>query len=169
MRRILSSIDIGTNSIKLVVAEIVRDKVNVLCAVSEESRGIKKGLIENFEDTVYSIKKVLKKAEDLLGLKIKKVVASVPEYNLKFTRGEGVNTITNEDGVVRKNDISRILQTNVYNRIDEDYELITVIPIDFKLDDKTIKNPVGMMGKKLKLNSIFAIRLMYLCILILKM
>ena len=45
MRRILSSIDIGTNSIKLVVAEIVRDKVNVLCAVSEESKGIKKGII----------------------------------------------------------------------------------------------------------------------------
>ena len=154
MRRILSSIDIGTNSIKLVVAEIVRDKVNVLCAVSEESKGIKKGLIDNFEDTVYSIKKVLKKAEDLLGLKIRKVVASVPEYGLKFTKGEGVNTITNEDGIVTRSDISRILQTNVYNRIDENYELITVIPIDYKLDNKAVKNPVGMMGKKLKLNSI---------------
>ena len=154
MRRILSSIDIGTNSIKLVVAEIVRDKVNVLCAVSEESKGIKKGLIDNFEDTVYSIKKVLKKAEDLLGLKIRKVVASVPEYNLKFTKGEGVNTITNEDGIVTKSDISRIMQTNVYNKIDENYELITVIPIDYKLDNKAVKNPVGMMGKKLKLNSI---------------
>ena len=157
MRRILSSIDIGTNSIKLVVAEIVRDKVNVLCAVSEESKGIKKGLIDNFEDTVYSIKKVLKKAEDLLGLKIRKVVASVPEYNLKFTKGEGVNTITNEDGIVTKSDISRIMQTNVYNKIDENYELITVIPIDYKLDNKTVKNPVGMMGKKLKLNSLIVL------------
>ena len=55
MRRILSSIDIGTNSIKLVVAEIVRDKVNVLCAVSEESRGIKKGLVENFEDAIRNV------------------------------------------------------------------------------------------------------------------
>lgn len=154
MRRILSSIDIGTNSIKLVVAEIVRDKVNVLCAVSEESKGIKKGLIDNFEDTVYSIKKVLKKAEELLGLKIRKVVASVPEYGLKFTKGEGVNTITNEDGIVTRSDISRILQTNVYNKIDENYELITVIPIDYKLDNKIVKNPIGMMGKKLKLNSI---------------
>ena len=60
MRRILSSIDIGTNSIKLIVAEIFRDRVNILCAVSEESRGIKKGLIENFEDAVYSVKKTLK-------------------------------------------------------------------------------------------------------------
>ena len=149
MRRILSSIDIGTNSIKLVVAEIVRDKINILCAVSEETRGIKKGLIENFEDTVYSIKKVLKKAEDLLGIKIKKVVASVPEYKLKFNKGEGVNTITNESGIVTKSDISRILQTNVYNKINENYELITVIPIDYKLDGKTVKNPVGLTGKKL--------------------
>lgn len=154
MRRILSSIDIGTNSIKLIVAEIVRDKVNVLCAVSEESRGIKKGLIENFEDTVYSIKKALKKAEDMLGLKIKKVVASVPEYNLKFTRGEGVNTITNEDGIVTKNDISRLLKTCVYNKINEEYELINVIPIEYKLDGKSVKEPVGLMGKKIKLNSI---------------
>lgn len=154
MRRILSSIDIGTNSIKLVVAEIFKGKVNILCAISEESRGVKKGLISNFEDVVYSIKKALKKAEELLGLKIKKVVASVPEYNLKFTKGEGVNSITNDDGKVSKNDISRILQTNVYNKIDENYELITVIPIDYKLDDKSVSNPIGLEGQKLKLNSL---------------
>lgn len=154
MRRILSSIDIGTNSIKLVVAEIVRDKVNILCAISEESRGIKKGLIENFEDAVYSIKKAVKKAEDMLGLKIKKVVASVPEYDLNFSSGEGVNTITNEDGIVTKNDISRILKTCAYNKVNENYELINIIPIEYKLDGKVIKNPVGLMGKKLKLSSI---------------
>lgn len=154
MRRILSSIDIGTNSIKLIVAEIVRDKINILCAVSESSRGIKKGLIENFEDTVYSIKKALKKAEDMLGLKIKKVVASVPEYNLKFSRGEGINTITNDDGIVTKNDISRLLKTCAYNKVNEDYELINIIPIEYKLDGKIIKDPIGLMGKKIKLNSI---------------
>ena len=57
MRKILSSLDIGSNSIKLVVAEIIRDKINVLCAISEESRGIKKGLIDNYEDAIFSIKK----------------------------------------------------------------------------------------------------------------
>lgn len=154
MRRILSSIDIGTNEIKLIVAEIVNDKINVLCAVSEESRGIKKGLIENFEDTVYSIRKVLKKAEDILGLKIKKVVASVPEYNIKFTKGEGINTITNEDGIVTKEDISRLLKTCAYNKVNEDYELINIIPIEYNLDGKSIKEPIGLVGKKLKLNSI---------------
>ena len=154
MRRILSSIDIGTNSIKLIVAEIVRDKINVLCAVSENTKGMKKGLIENFDDVVYSIKKALKKAEDTLGLKIRKVVASVPEYNLKFTKGEGLNTITNEDGIVTKSDISRLLKTCVYNKVSEDYELINIIPIEYKLDGKSIKDPVGLMGKKISLSSI---------------
>ena len=154
MRRILSSIDIGTNSIKLIVAEIINNKVNILCAISEEARGLKNGLIENFEDTVYSIKKALKKAEDMLGLKIKKVVASVPEYNLKFVRGEGVNTINNEDGMVNRNDISRLLKTCVYNKIKDDYELINVIPIEYRLDDKVVKDPIGLMGNKLKLKSI---------------
>ena len=154
MRRILSSIDIGSNSIKLVVAEIYKEKINILCAVSEESRGIKKGLVENYEDTIYSIKKVLKKAEELIGLKIKKVVASIPEYDLKFTKSKAVNTITNDDKIVTKKDISRILKTSVYNKIEDNYELIHVIPISYKLDDKSTKNPVGLEGEKLSLDCI---------------
>ena len=154
MRRILSSLDIGTNSIKLIVAEIIKDKINVLCAISEESRGIKNGLVDNYEDVIYSLNKVLKKAEELLGLKIKKVIASVPEYNLKFTSGVGTNTITNEDNIVTKNDVSRLLKTCVYNKVNDSEELINILPIEYKLDDKVMKNPVGLMGKKLKLNSL---------------
>ena len=154
MRRILSSLDIGTNSIKLVVAEIIKDKINVLCAISEESRGIKNGLVENPEDVIYSLNKVIKKGEELLGLKIKKVIASVPEYNLNFIKSIGTNTITNDDYIVTKNDVSRLLKTCVYNKVNDNEELINVIPIEYKLDDKMTNNPVGLMGKKLKLNSL---------------
>ena len=154
MRRILSSLDIGTNSIKLVVAEIIKDKINVLCAISEESRGIKNGLVENPEDVIYSLNKVIKKGEELLGLKIKKVIASVPEYNLNFIKSIGTNTITNDDYIVTRNDVSRLLKTCVYNKVNDNEELINVIPIEYKLDDKMTNNPVGLMGKKLKLNSL---------------
>ena len=146
MRRILSSIDIGTNSIKLVVAEIISNKINVLCAVSEDARGIKNGLVENFEDAIYSIKKTIKKAEDLLGLKLRKIIVSIPEFNIKVTKGHGINTITNEDGIITKKDISRLKKTCVYNKINDDYELINVIPIDYKVDDKVVKEPIGEKG-----------------------
>ena len=154
MRRVLSSLDIGTDSIKLVVAEMIKNKVNILCAISEETRGIKKGLIDNQEDVVYSIKKALKKAEELLGLKVKKVIISVPEYKLKFNHGEGIKSIDTEDGIVTKNDLSRVLQSSVYNKIEENYELINVIPVDYRLDDNIVNNPIGMIGKKIKIDSL---------------
>ena len=154
MRRILSSIDMGTNSIKLIVAEIINNKVNILCAISENTKGIKNGLIVSNEEVIFSIKKLLKKGENILGIKIKKVITSVPEYELKFSKGVGVNTINNEDGIVNKNDISRILKTCAYNKVSDDYELINIIPIEYELDDKQVKNPIGMSGSKLKLNSI---------------
>jgi len=154
LRRILSSLDIGTNSIKLIVAEVIKDKINVLCAISEESRGIKNGLVENPEDVIYSLNKVIKKGEELLGLKIKKVIASVPEYNLNFVKSTGTNTITNEDYIVTKKDVSRLLKTCVYNKVNDSEELIKILPIEYKIDDKITKNPVGLMGKKLKLNSL---------------
>ena len=154
MRRILSSIDLGTNSIKLVVAEIYNNKINILCALSENTTGIKNGLIISEEDVIYSIKKILKKSEDILGLRIRKVVCSVPEFDLKFTEGTGVNTINNEDGIITRNDISRLLKTCAYNKISDDYELINIIPIEYKVDDQVTKNPIGMSGSKIKLNSI---------------
>lgn len=154
MRRVLSSIDIGTNSIKLIVAEIVNNKINILCAISENTKGIKNGLIVAEEEVIYSLKKLIRKGEDILGLKIKKVVTSIPEYDLKFSKGVGVNTINNDDGIVNSHDLSRILKTCAYNKVMDDYELINIIPLEYELDDKPVKNPIGMSGTKLKLNSI---------------
>ena len=60
MREILASIDIGTSKIKLVVAEIMDEQFNVLCALDEESRGVKNGVIIEPNETEYAIKKLLK-------------------------------------------------------------------------------------------------------------
>ena len=40
MRRIIASLDIGSDTIKLVVGEIYRNKLNILSALDTPSRGI---------------------------------------------------------------------------------------------------------------------------------
>ena len=64
MREVLSSLDIGSSKIKLVVAEVLNGNTNILCALDEPSRGVKKGDIVNPDETEYAIKKILKKAEE---------------------------------------------------------------------------------------------------------
>ena len=49
MRRILASMDIGSNSIKLIVAELVKRKINILAVAETETKGIKNGLVVNKE------------------------------------------------------------------------------------------------------------------------
>ena len=44
MRKVISSIDIGSSSIKIVVGEIVKNKLNILAVSDTPSKGIKKGL-----------------------------------------------------------------------------------------------------------------------------
>ena len=43
MRKIIASLDIGSHTIKLVVGEIVKHKLNILACIDTPARGIKKG------------------------------------------------------------------------------------------------------------------------------
>ena len=49
MKHIFSSIDIGSDTIKLVVCELYNNKLHLLAASSVKSKGIKKGLITNVD------------------------------------------------------------------------------------------------------------------------
>ena len=84
MREIISSLDLGSSKIKLVVAEIIEDRFNVLCAIDEDSRGIKKGAIVEPAETEYAIRKLLKRAEEVLGIKVSKTIVSIAEDNADF-------------------------------------------------------------------------------------
>ena len=47
MRKIMASLDIGSGSMKLVVGELYRNRLNVLVSLTEELKGFKDGLLVN--------------------------------------------------------------------------------------------------------------------------
>lgn len=157
MKRIYTSIDIGTDSIKVLVAEIFKDTLNVLAQAEVKSKGIKKGLITDANEALISIKEAINNLEGKLGVKIDKVVANVPSYYAEYEIVSGYSTITNEEKKVSGNDITRALQSCIYNKINENKELITLLPIDFSLDNnKNIKDPKGLVGEKLEVKAMMA-------------
>ena len=50
MKHIYTSVDIGTDTTKVVVTELYKGKLNLLAASSTKSRGIKKGLITDVNE-----------------------------------------------------------------------------------------------------------------------
>ena len=155
MKKIYTSIDIGSDSIKVVTAEIFGKKVNVLASTAIKSEGIRKGLIVDGAKAIISVKEALTSVENMLGIKIDKVIASVPANGAEFALVDGYSTITNEEKKVTGNDIIRCLQACVYNKIEENRELITALPIEFSLDEESgIKDPKGLIGNKLSVKAI---------------
>lgn len=155
MRKIIASIDFGSDTIKIIVAEIFKSKTHVLAATNVKSKGIKKGLIINPDETIISLKDGLKKIEELIGFKLNKVIVNIPSYYANFEIGHGITSITNENGFVTGIDIIHALQGSVYNKIPDNMELINVIPIDFTIDDKDkVTNPLSMTAKKLSVKTI---------------
>jgi len=155
MRNIYTSLDIGTNSCKLLVAEVYKDKLNVLCTSEERCIGIKKGLIVNAEETLATIKKLLEEAEDMLSIKVSKVIVSIPLYNVEFVKGEGYITVTREEKILNGEDIVKSLQASAYNRIPDDRELVSIMPLEFIIDDEDkVIDPKGQHGSKLSVTSV---------------
>ena len=154
MKKIYTAIDIGSDTIKFIVGEYFNNKVNVLACHEEKSKGIRKGLIVDSNLTINAIKDGIKVIEKDLGVRIKKSIVNVPDYNSKFMLVTSSIDIINESEIITTEDINRLIKSSVYSKIDKEYELITVVPITFILDGKPIEKPVGEKGKKLELKGI---------------
>ncbi len=152
MKHVYTSIDIGSDTIKIVVCELFHNKLNLLAASSVKSKGIKKGLITDIELAGKSIKQGLTEIEQMLGIKITKVIASVPSYYVDFKIGTAQIEV---DGVVTDEDVARLLRLSAENNIQKDNEIVTIVPIDFELDgNKGIRDPKMLEGKDLKIRTV---------------
>ena len=152
MKKIYTAIDIGSDTIKFVVGEYYKDKLNILCAHEEKSKGIRKGLIVDPNLAINSIKDGMKEINNNLGINIKKVVVGVPSYNSKFMFVTGEINITKD--IITTDNVNNIIKTSVYSKIEQDYELVTVIPIAFFIDGEREEKVVGKAGNKLEMKGI---------------
>lgn len=152
MRKIFTALDIGSNTIKVVVGEFIGTKLNILSAVKVSSRGYVNNYILDKEALISRIKEAISKTEEELNIKIRKVILNVPTYNLDFKLTDG--RVELEENVVKSNDIVRLLQDVSKNKIDHKNELICTLPIMFKVDDEETINPYGKHGNILYVKSI---------------
>lgn len=155
MRKIIASLDIGSHTIKLVVGEIVKNKLNILACVDTPARGIKKGFIVNPESAIEALADVFKKGEEQMGLPIKKVIVSVPSNGIDCFLSEGYTSVSNPEKVITSNDLIRSLQAAVYNKVLDNQELVTILPTKFLVNDTVVTDlPVGMKAEKLKVKAV---------------
>ncbi len=162
--QIITGLDIGSNLIKVAVAQIQAEdnSINIIGASEYPSRGIVGGNIVSTEDVVNSISSALEKVERVIGAPIERVVISVSGPNIKSINSQGVVAVAKADGEIKYEDIDRVLDAAQTVAVPANYEILHVIPRHYKIDNQDdVKDPIGMSGVRLEVNAQIIMALSY--------
>lgn len=147
MDNVYTGIELGTNSVKVVVVSKHNGDYHTLASVSSKSSGIRNGQIEDTKLAVASVRNAMKQINEILGIKITKVIAAVPPTNCIMNIVVGSCDVIDYDCITGE-DVRNVLKDALTGHISDEYEVITASPISFKVDDaENIKDPKGMPGK----------------------
>ena len=85
-----TGLDIGTSSIKVLVAEFVSGEMNVIGVSNVPSTGVKDGIIIDIEAAAEAIKKAVEQAEEKAGMTIDKINVGLPANLLQIEPTQGM-------------------------------------------------------------------------------
>ncbi len=162
-RNIITGIDVGTHSVKVVVAN-AKEKTDkglprIIAAVMTESKGLRHGYVTSIHDVSESIRRAIALAEEKSGVKIKKAFVGVGGIGLASTSVSSFIMTSRADAEITALDLTRLREqcekdlppTSLANR-----RIIYDIPIQYKIDGApALSQPLGMTGNKIEQKTLF--------------
>src|SRR6056297_3402854 len=152
--RIVAAIDIGTTKIVSLIGRLnEHNRLEVLGISRSASKGVKRGVVLNIEETVHAIQNTITEAREQSGLQFSEVFVGIAGQHIKSVRNRGyVNRDSYEDEITRE-DLHALIEDMYKIPVDVGEEIIHVLPQNYIVDNETgVKNPVGMFGKRLEAN-----------------
>ncbi len=151
---IIVGLDIGTTKIACIVgSKNEYGKIEILGYGKTESIGVKRGVVANIENTVQSIRKAVKQAEEKSGVSIKYVNVGIAGQHIKSHQHRGNIIRDDDDKEITIEEIDSLTQNMYKLSMAPGEEIIDVIPQDYIIDNESgITEPVGMLGNNLEAN-----------------
>jgi cell division protein FtsA len=151
-RDLIVGLDIGTSKIVALVAELTPEgTLSVLGLGSQESSGLKKGVVVNIEKTVNAISRAVAEVEMMAGCKVTEVYTGIAGAHIKSKDSNGMAVVRDKE--VTQFDVERAMEAAKATPISNDDQLLHIIPQEFIVDGQDgVKEPIGMDAKRLEVN-----------------
>jgi cell division protein FtsA len=151
---LIAAIDIGTTKVVAIIGKRKENgKIEILGISKTPSTGIKRGVVQNIDETVNAITRTIEEVQSYSGAIFSDVFVGIAGQHIKTIRNRGyINRNSYEDEITRE-DIDDLIKEMYNISIDVGEEIIHVLPQNFIVDNETgIKNPVGMLGRRVEAN-----------------
>ena len=148
------SLDIGTTSIKVVVAEYINGEMNIIGVGNEKSEGLSRGIIVDIDKTVESVKKAIKQAEKKANVDIRNVIVGTQSTSTEIETCHGMIAVSGENKEITDEDVRNTISAAMVKSVPPEREILAIIPEEFIVDGfDGIKDPRGMIGVRLEMHA----------------
>ena len=147
---LIVALDIGTSKVVAMIAEVLPNNgFNVIGIGHHPSRGMKRGMVVNIEETIQTIQYAIKEAELRAGFTVRSVCTGIAGSHIHSFNSSGMVAV--KDTEITQNDIERVLDTARAVSIPADQQILHVLPQEYKVNDQDgIRTPIGMTGMRLE-------------------
>lgn len=150
---LICGIDIGSSKIASMISLFNEESqsLKIIGFDSQESRGVKKGLIVDIGQVAKILEQTLEKTERMAGHKIDRAFVSVGGPHINSLNSHGIVAVSNPRGEITDEDIDRVIEAARAISLSTTREIIEIVPRDYIVDGQPgIKNPLGMSGVRLE-------------------
>jgi cell division protein FtsA len=149
--QIIAGLDIGTSTIKALVAQKRGKDLEILAQSQIPSFGVRKGAVVNIEEVGKNIQVLLSEVEKLSNKRINSVFINIGGSHLYVLPSDGIISVSRADQKISEEDIDRVLQAAQAVNIPANEQILNVFPREYVIDDqKDIKEPLGLTGIRLE-------------------
>ncbi|MGC1391796.1 MAG: cell division protein FtsA [Bacteroidales bacterium] len=150
----VAAIDIGTTKIVAIVGKKNENgKIEILGLSKALSKGVKRGVVLNIEETVNAIQTTVEDVQKRSGILFSEVFVGIAGQHIKSMKNRGYIMREAYDDEIKKEEVFKLIEDMHKIHIDIGEEIIHVIPQNFIVDNETgVKSPIGMCGRRLEAN-----------------
>ncbi|MDP2107854.1 MAG: cell division protein FtsA, partial [Rhodocyclaceae bacterium] len=146
-RELIVGLDIGTSKIVAVVAELNPEGQLAILGIgtqdTQDTRGLKKGVVVNIEATVASISKAIAEVEMMAGCKVREVYTGIAGGHIKSKDSNGMAVVRDKE--VTQFDVARAIEAANATPISADDQILHTLVQEFIVDGQDgVKEPIGM-------------------------
>ena len=151
---IVVGLDIGTTKVGTVIAAgDGAGSLRIIGVGSTPSRGIKRGVVVDVEETVAAIQHSVERAAHMAGVKVEGVIVGVTGDHIESSNRHSAVTVAGGQGAISRDDVRRVLQAAALE-VPRDREIIHSLPRTFTVDGHGgVRRPIGMTGQKLEVET----------------
>ncbi len=152
---LITGLDIGTSSLKLVVADCRGRRPSVVHVYEEPSLGLRKGAVIDLSEASQAINRAIAEAKKVSKSAAKNIYASIGTPQAKMQISRGIVAVSRADAEIYKDDMDRAVRASRAVNLPQNRTIIHDVTREFMVDGVgDIADPLGLSGSRLEVQSL---------------